>query len=411
MTTAMRASDVGFTDNLVAGFINAVHNCDPVAGFTHTFYRYPARFSPLFARAAINTFTRPGDIVLDPFMGGGTTLVEARILGRRAIGTDISQLATFVSRVKTTTLSERDLSAVSDWADRLSESLNLHNKPVRDEEWIEKGYQRNINGKNTWPIRKILELGVARVRELSLIQQQNFARCVLLKSGQWALDCRKEIPTAAAFREKLYIHLAEMIESAREFSAIVRSSDDLYESLGALRTLCLNRSAIGIEQERMIAGNSAPQLILTSPPYPGVYILYHRWKVQGRKETPAPFWIANSQDGSGMSYYTCGDRKRQGLASYFDQILSAFTSLAKLANRNTWVVQIVGFSDPSWQLPKYLNVMKKAGFTETRFTDFANSSDGRLWRTVPHRKWFAAYQQDAKATSQEVVLFHRLASA
>ncbi len=253
MTTMMRASDVGFTDNLVSGFIHAVHNCEPVAGFTHTFYRYPARFSPLFARSAINTFTRPGDIVLDPFMGGGTAIVEARILGRRAIGTDISQLATFVSRVKTTTLSERDLSAVSDWADRLSESLNLHNKPVRDEEWIEKGYQRNINGKNTWPIRKILELGVARVGELSLIQQQNFARCVLLKSGQWALDCRKEIPTAAEFREQLYIHLAEMIEGAREFSATVRSSDDLYKSLGALRTLCLNRSAIGIEKERVVA--------------------------------------------------------------------------------------------------------------------------------------------------------------
>jgi hypothetical protein len=246
MTTVMRASDIGFTDSLVASFIQAVHNNEPVAGFTHTFYRYPARFSPLFARASINTFTRPGDVVLDPFMGGGTALVEARILGRRAIGTDISQLATFVSRVKTTTISERDLSAVSDWADRLSESLNAHNKSVRDEEWIERGYQRNINGKNTWPIRKILELGIARVRELPLIQQQNFARCVLLRSGQWALDCRKEIPTAAEFREQLYIHLAEMIEGAREFSATVRSSDDLYKSIGALRTLCLNRSVIGM---------------------------------------------------------------------------------------------------------------------------------------------------------------------
>ena len=47
-------------------------------------------------------FTRPGEIVLDPFMGGGTTLVEACSLGRQAVGTDISSLATFTAKVKRT---------------------------------------------------------------------------------------------------------------------------------------------------------------------------------------------------------------------------------------------------------------------------------------------------------------------
>jgi DNA methylase len=57
-----------------------------VCGRTHNFYRYPARFSPRFARAAIQTFTRPGDLVLDPYVGGGTSLVEALAIGRDAIG-------------------------------------------------------------------------------------------------------------------------------------------------------------------------------------------------------------------------------------------------------------------------------------------------------------------------------------
>ncbi len=56
----------------------------------HEFYRYPARFTPWFARAAIETFTRPGDLVIDPFCGGGTTAVEAQLTGRIAIALDAS---------------------------------------------------------------------------------------------------------------------------------------------------------------------------------------------------------------------------------------------------------------------------------------------------------------------------------
>jgi DNA modification methylase len=92
-------------------FAEAVADRTPVSLGTrrtnspHEFYRYPARFSPRFAAAAIEEFTSPGDVVLDPFVGGGTTLVEGMRLGRRTVGGDLNPLATFVSRVKTTTLS------------------------------------------------------------------------------------------------------------------------------------------------------------------------------------------------------------------------------------------------------------------------------------------------------------------
>src|SRR6185436_11446244 len=73
-----------------------------VSGLTHTFYRYPARFSPQFAAAAIEAFSEPGDLVLDPYMGGATTLVEAIARGRRAVGCDLNSLAVFIARAKTT---------------------------------------------------------------------------------------------------------------------------------------------------------------------------------------------------------------------------------------------------------------------------------------------------------------------
>src|SRR5207249_4200542 len=106
--------------------LEAVHSRKPVAGLSHGFYRYPARFSPLFVRAAVEAFTKPGDVVFDPFMGGGTTLVEASATGRSAIGTDINSLAVFVSRAKTTVLSEADLLHVRVWACAIIPDLNLH---------------------------------------------------------------------------------------------------------------------------------------------------------------------------------------------------------------------------------------------------------------------------------------------
>src|SRR5215813_6728004 len=100
----------------VQSLIEAINYRGVVSGYTHDFYRYPARFSPLFARAAIELFSMPGDTVLDCFAGGSTTLVECLAAGRNAVGLDISQLAVFLAQVKTTVLNERDLDALVDWA-------------------------------------------------------------------------------------------------------------------------------------------------------------------------------------------------------------------------------------------------------------------------------------------------------
>src|SRR5258708_12310088 len=77
---------------------------DPVDGSTHNFYRYPARFSPLFVREVISQCSSPGDVVLDPFMGGATTIVEALSLGRKAGGVHIKSLSHLVLLPTTTPL-------------------------------------------------------------------------------------------------------------------------------------------------------------------------------------------------------------------------------------------------------------------------------------------------------------------
>src|ERR1039458_9185234 len=74
--------------------------------FTHLIHPYPAKLLvhiPHFFLAN-DLLSAPGDLVLDPFCGSGTVLVEAQLAGRRAYGADTNPLARLISRVKTAPL-------------------------------------------------------------------------------------------------------------------------------------------------------------------------------------------------------------------------------------------------------------------------------------------------------------------
>src|SRR5436309_4526069 len=79
------------------------------SNFTHGFHKYPAKYIPEIPRWAIRKFTAPGESVLDPFCGSGTTNVEARLQGRNSYAIDVDPLARLLTKVKTTPLDELEL--------------------------------------------------------------------------------------------------------------------------------------------------------------------------------------------------------------------------------------------------------------------------------------------------------------
>src|SRR5579859_3058186 len=139
--------------DLNSSLIDAFASNSPSQGLTHTFYRYPARFSPQFVRAVIQTFSRRGDCVLDPFMGSGTTLVEALAHGRHAVGTDINPLALFLARTKTSILSRQDNHELETWLTQLPQKLEAAGNSGNHEHWAEDGYHKDL----PWPIRRQIE--------------------------------------------------------------------------------------------------------------------------------------------------------------------------------------------------------------------------------------------------------------
>jgi len=383
-------------------FLDALYCGTPVGGLTHGFYRYPARFSPQFARKAIEVFTSPGDVVLDPFMGGGTTVVEALALGRHCIGSDLNPLASFLARVKTTPLSKNDVMALRSWVSRLAGSINLHldNSPHKD--W--KDYQLNL----PWWLRKTLEIALDSVKPLTTEKQRQFARCSLMKTAQWALDCRSSIPSKEEFLAMHRENFELMVASIETFRTRIHEAFRMPPSAIWQNRRLLVRPAAGIDKDRRIPKSwGTPRLVLTSPPYWGVHILYHRWQVKGRRETPAPYWLAERRDGNGAAYYTFGDRKRKDTETYLGFLKDSFSSIASLLDRESVVIQLVAFSDQRIQLPVYLEAMEDAGFEEAELDGFVKPKN-RIWRTVPNRKWYADFKGKLSA-SREVLLIHRKA--
>ena len=77
---------------------------------THGHHRYPAKFIPQLAARLIEDYSQPGDTVLDPFMGSGTALVEAKRLSRPSVGVDINPVAHLIATAKVRALEPHLLS-------------------------------------------------------------------------------------------------------------------------------------------------------------------------------------------------------------------------------------------------------------------------------------------------------------
>jgi DNA modification methylase len=76
---------------------------------SHNFHSFPAKFPPQLPKLFIEALTREGDVVLDPMVGSGTTIIEAYLANRKSIGFDIDPLAIKLSRVKSMPLDKKEL--------------------------------------------------------------------------------------------------------------------------------------------------------------------------------------------------------------------------------------------------------------------------------------------------------------
>ncbi|MEK7994633.1 MAG: DNA methyltransferase [Planctomycetota bacterium] len=374
-------------------FSTAAGSRDYARDLTHPLYRYPARMSPQLARALILGLTEPGDVVLDPFIGGGTTAIEALSNGRRAVCSDLNSLACFVTRAKAWPVGLGSLRAYEKWSASAISGL-LHSPRVSLPLVTRDGSEYAPRTHASLLRLRAAALGVndPSARRLALL--------TVLRVAQVCFDCRRT-PPSPSLLPSLFQAVAEMVLNRMELYA--STCRRLQWPFGLRRSLrVLQSDAERIAERLRLAGTDPVSLILTSPPYPGVHVLYHRWQVYGRRETALPYHLLQLNDGSFESHYTFGSRKKADTL-YFGRLAAVFASLRCLTTRSTLVAQVVGFCDPERHLPRFRQVMDSVGFDEVMDPD---SPDSVIARIIPRRRWYAELST-GQGSGHEFVLIHR----
>ncbi len=230
----------------------------------HGFHTYPARLHPVTARVLIEGLCAPGGSVLDPFCGSGTVLIEARLLGRRAVGSDANPLAARLAALKATGMQKAERRALVDAATHISAHADERRKtkagPARkygraDRDWFDIHVLLELDG---------LRDGIKRVPPGALRNALGLVlSSILVKVSRQPGDTsRARVPTriAAGYPSRLFRKRAEeLARQLAEYEALLpeRAKSARVNEADARRLSQLKPSTI--------------DLVVTSPPYPGVY--------------------------------------------------------------------------------------------------------------------------------------------
>ena len=99
-TSEVQPDDAASDGVTLVSFRELVPEISDTGYLTHAIYAYPAKFIPQIVRYAINTYTKEGDWIVDPFAGSGTVGVEAYLCKRNAVLLDLNLLLNHIMPLK-----------------------------------------------------------------------------------------------------------------------------------------------------------------------------------------------------------------------------------------------------------------------------------------------------------------------
>ena len=253
------------------GALTVDSNEDSTQPHVHGFHSYPARLHPLTARRLIEGLSRPGERVLDPFCGSGTVLVEARLLGRAALGVDVNPLAIELSELKANGPGAPWVPELVPLAKRVAEHA--------DERRLTKAGATMRYGDEDVALfapHVLLELDGLR-DGIEHVDNRAVARALyLVLSAALTKVSARAGDTGRAEGPK-------RISSGYTTRFFVKKAQELAERLEAAaaylpRRAPLARVVHGDARDLHVVGNGKVDLVVTSPPYPGVYdyVVHHR---------------------------------------------------------------------------------------------------------------------------------------
>ncbi len=234
---------------------------------THFFHHWTAKFIPQIPARAIERYARPGDVVLDPFMGCGTTLVEAARLGHDAWGTDINPLAVRIARAKVTPIDRAQLADYLAWLKAASDKPEAH---LADTAALFEGSERWFRDDVARAVRAILD----RARELEP-ETRNFVEVGLSDLLKGISNARMDrtmpqLPRTPSYVDKKHYHrvVDNRTRKINPFRRLLNQLRRMSAALEEFLRLARGRAEPILHDARDLAslGRTAG-LAVTSPPY------------------------------------------------------------------------------------------------------------------------------------------------
>lgn len=236
---------------------------------THNIHPYPAKYIPQIPGSLIDYLCIPAySIVMDPFCGSGTTLLEAAIRGHNAIGTDSNPIATLISRTKCTLLSKEQCSLIDDVLSKLDMFDSADDSVIMIPDFLNRDHWFQFNMQK--------ELGYIRnlIDSIEDIYTADFLRtafsAIIVKASNQESDTRwrakdKNLPDGfalAEFKKKVLdmLHRMKQLEQYSLGNVTVKTQDSRF---------------VDFIQDNSVA------CAITSPPYMNSfdYYLYHKLRM------------------------------------------------------------------------------------------------------------------------------------
>jgi DNA modification methylase len=244
--------------------------------FTHGFHAYPAKFVPQIPRWAINySNLGPHDLILDPFCGCGTALVEACLKGFNSYGIDIDPLARLLTKVKCTPLYREKPNLLFKAFDDLIRKIRKERSPISLEEQSDVMLHYNWRYWFDEEIMKLLIRIKRGIRTFDPPSTQNEDEKQAVRD--FFLICLSSIIKKVSYLDEEQIKVKR---SKRKFKQGTRNPINAFEaackrniagmidfSVVMKQHTTLAAKIIGEDARSIKLGDKAVKLIVTSPPY------------------------------------------------------------------------------------------------------------------------------------------------
>jgi DNA modification methylase len=299
----------------------------------HGLHPYLGKYVPQLVEIFLKRFFLPGERVYDPFVGSGTTLVEANVFGADAVGCDISAFNCLLSRVKATAYAlgtlEMSLKSV------LEEARQAGPAPLDEaSDWLRRWYAPRALGEllryhevaserlddPSWDVAKIVLSRAARSARLTTHFDLDFPR----------------VPTTAPYFCHKHKRVCRPVEEAAKF--LSRYTVDTVRRIRAFAEVRTDRRVeVFHEDARTVRLGHHIDGIITSPPYPGLidYHEQHRYsyellKLRDRRD-----------DEIGAA---AGGSSSRAVGAYVADMTAVFANAARELRRDAPIVIVVNDS-------------------------------------------------------------------